>query len=201
MPSSPDWLTSVEEVRPVSPWTPPDLFQVKSATAESPVSPVEEAYQRGWREGRDSLRNAEEIRAEALVSASEAARQAMNQAVEVLRHQLVATVHALSVAIARHLIEWEITQDPIHIRRLVNHALEMAPVNGPVTVRLNPDDFATLQQVDGLQGLSTDDSLELHWTPDPEIGRGGCVLEGPASIVDGRVDRALLDIYERLGHD
>ncbi len=165
-----------------------------------PIDPVAEAYRRGWNEGQAARDVEWEQREAAVVAACGAARQAMQDAAEVLRHQVVATVHALSVAIARHLLEWEVAQDPAHIRQLVARAVALAPLEGPVTVRMHPDDLVLLQTIGGVIE-TTAEGLALHWVGDTGISRGGCVLEGPASIVDGRVDRALLDIYERLNHD
>jgi flagellar biosynthesis/type III secretory pathway protein FliH len=45
------------------------------------------------------------------------------------------------------------------------------------------------------------ETIDLVWTPDPTMGRGGCLVETATSIVDGQLDRMLYDIYDRLGHD
>ena len=39
---------------------------------------------------------------------------------------------------------------------------------------------------------------EVRWIPDASIGRGGCVVEGPERIVDGRLESALERVYRRI---
>jgi flagellar biosynthesis/type III secretory pathway protein FliH len=39
---------------------------------------------------------------------------------------------------------------------------------------------------------------EVRWIPDASIGCGGCVVEGPERIVDGRIEAALERVYRRV---
>ncbi len=200
MTSSPEWLVPEPAVAGIHVWEIPPVVVQDDGPTIPPVDPIAEAYRRGWREGQAARDVEWEPQQAAVMAACGAARQAMQDAADLLRHQMVATVHALSVAIARHLLEWEVSQDPTHVRQLVARAVALAPLDGPITVRLHPDDLVLLQTIGGVIE-ATGEGLALHWIGDADVSRGGCVLEGPASIVDGRVDRALLDIYERLNHD
>jgi flagellar biosynthesis/type III secretory pathway protein FliH len=92
------------------------------------------------------------------------------------------------------------SQDPTLLHELVKRALALTPMNGSVTVRMHPDDLAALTAAGGLKDVP-DTGIEIRWLADRDISRGGCLVDGPHGIVDGRIDRALLDIYEQLSHD
>ncbi|MEI2719223.1 MAG: FliH/SctL family protein [Gemmatimonadales bacterium] len=185
-------------------WQPPDLRTVSAPSvgglpAAGPT--VEEAaFQRGYAQGQADYAEAREHELSHVVGGARAAVHALETAADTLRSQLATTVHALAIAIARHLVERELTQSPIDVQKLVEKALTLAPTSGPVVVRLNPGDLAALQEIGGTAALATT-ALELRWTGDATISRGSCLVETAASVIDGRVDRALLDLYERLGHE
>ena len=109
-------------------------------------------------------------------------------------------MHALAIGIARHVVGVEFEADPQLVATLVARALAMAPLAGPVTLRLHPDDLEAIRDLPLIRDARPG-TVELRWAADSSIVRGGCVLEGPTSVVDGRIDRIMLDIYERLAND
>lgn len=185
-------------------WLPPDLRMVAAPTGEGQLplgpTPEEAAYQRGWMEGQTEFNETAGRDVENTIMACRAAMRALEDAAAGLRTDLASTVHTLSLAIARHLLDREFAADPEQVHRLVAKALTLAPVSGSVTVRLHPEDLAALQAIGGLSDL-TPGAVDLRWAGDASLVRGGCVVEAPTSIIDGRIDRALLDLYERLGHE
>ncbi|MEO5800774.1 MAG: FliH/SctL family protein [Gemmatimonadales bacterium] len=185
-------------------WLPPDLRMVSAhgIDGQTPSGPTleEAAYARGWMEGQAAFAESSGRDLEASIGACRAAMRALEDASTGLRTELATTVHTLSLAVARHLLDREFAADPEQIHRLVGKALALAPVSGPVTVRLHPEDLAALQAIGGLDAM-TPTAVDLRWIGDATLVRGGCVVEAPTSIIDGRIDRALLDLYERLGHE
>jgi len=153
-----------------------------------------------WLEGHAAAMAERDSEGAAAVAACQAAVHGMHETVMQLRAQVTSTVHALSVAIARHLVERELAQDPAAVQHLISKALTLAPMSGAVTVRLHPADLVALQALGALPevpGIGVD----LRWVPDDTVLRGGCLVESPTAIVDGRIDRALLDIYEQISHE
>jgi flagellar biosynthesis/type III secretory pathway protein FliH len=68
-------------------------------------------------------------------------------------------------------------------------------------VRVNPNDLAIIQATEEIVEPGTGEpARELHWTGDPRIASGGCVVEGRERIVDGRVDTALERAYRRIAY-
>jgi len=160
----------------------------------------EETRRTAWLAGHAAAMAERDAEAASALAACQAAVRAMHDTVAQLRGQVSSTVHALSVAIARHLVERELAQDPASVQHLITKALSLAPMSGAVTVRLHPADLRSLQSLGALPsppGVGVD----LRWVPDETVVPGGCLVESPTAIVDGRIDRALLDIYEQISHD
>mgnify|MGYP000048557731 CR=1 FL=1 len=188
----------------VSAWQPPDLRTVAApSSADRPgAGPTREeaAYALGWEEGRAALATAGEEGLEMAAAACQAAAAAMHQTGDVLQARFAETVNLMSVAIAWHLVGREFTTDTGHLQQLVSRALVLAPLSGPVAIRLHPEDLRVLQQMPGALTPPVPATVELSWVADEAVHRGGCLLEGPATVIDGRLDRALLDVYERLAN-
>jgi flagellar assembly protein FliH len=187
---------------PVSAFAPPELRHVAAPVAApcappAPPTEMEEAWQRGFAEGVASRdEDAERLRDDA-VAALGAAIEGLSAVSREVRDRLGANLPALALAVARHLVQREVMVDPSVMHDLVARALALSPLSGPVTVRLHPADLDALGDVTAF-GSSSGTSLDLKWTGDATILRGGCMVETAASVVDGRVDQALLDLYERL---
>jgi flagellar assembly protein FliH len=114
--------------------------------------------------------------------------------------ELEDAVYLLGLAIAKHLIQREVAADPAIVRDLVHRGLEAFPVGSRVEIHLHPDDLAALRsqfELPGRDGHAND----LQWMPDPAVERGGCTLETPHRVVDGRVDLALGELYNRMRDD
>lgn len=109
-------------------------------------------------------------------------------------------LHTLAIAIARQVVQHELTVSPDRLAALVRAAIEQLPQDPCIEVRLHPSDLAALGGA--LEGLApAGRGLEFAWTADASIERGGFLLETPHRIIDGRADVALRDLWERLGHD
>jgi len=106
-------------------------------------------------------------------------------------------IAALTIAVTRHIVEREVTVDPTIVRDLVQRALSQFPIDQTITVRLHPDDAATCS------GAAAADSngrvKDVRWVADPNIIRGGCLVEGRERIIDGRVDTSLERAYRSIG--
>ena len=107
-------------------------------------------------------------------------------------------IAALAVAVARHIVQHEVTVDAGSIRGLVTRALVQLPVDQPIVARLNPEDIASCG------ALVTPDASgrapDIRWVADPHIMRGGCLVEGRERIIDGRIDTSLERVYRSIGN-
>jgi flagellar biosynthesis/type III secretory pathway protein FliH len=170
------------------------------ATVTENRAAVERAYQDGFTEGlqQGTAQTYEKI-APALEALSGMV-QCLEQARADLSRDTQQNIYALALAITRHLIQREVKTDPTIVRDLVHQALELAPHDVTVEVRLNPDDLAALS---GHLDRLTPGGRPLHvqWIPDAALDRGSFLLETPLRVVDGRTDDVLRALYERLSHE
>ncbi|MEQ1690783.1 MAG: FliH/SctL family protein, partial [Gemmatimonas sp.] len=106
-------------------------------------------------------------------------------------------IAAIAIAVTRHIIEREVTVDHTIVRDLVQRALSQFPIDQTITVRLHPDDAATCSS-----SALADPSgrvKDVRWVSDPNIIRGGCLVEGRERIIDGRIDTSLERAYRSIG--
>lgn len=114
-------------------------------------------------------------------------------------HDRERDLHGLAIAVARQLVQHELTIDPLRVGELVRRALELLPLDTSLEIRLNPEDLRTLGAA--VELLLPGRQVSLNWVADPSIDRGGFVVENPHRIIDGRADVALRNLYERLERD
>ncbi|WP_331049914.1 FliH/SctL family protein [Gemmatimonas sp.] len=105
-------------------------------------------------------------------------------------------IAALSVLVARHVLQREILADRTFVSDLVSKAVEQYPVDEEITVRLHPDDLAACRPA--LEKSLGAGVRTLRWLGDTNIQRGGCLTEGRERIIDGRVDTSLERAYRML---
>ena len=134
-----------------------------------------------------------------LNNALERIREAQKQWADSVEANLL----AVSTAIARQIIERELQGDPENFAELVRSALAKFPVDEAVKVRVNPRDLSAISMIGDAGGLAIpiEGTREVQWIADQGILSGGCVVEGPERVVDGRVDAALERIYKALIDD
>jgi flagellar assembly protein FliH len=163
---------------------------------------VSDAYTLGFDEGRHEGETAERARLRTTLAAAEDGLEALRAGEARWSGMIEENIVALSVAIARHIMEREVSLDHTIVTALVQHALVEFPVDHPVRIRVNPSDLAAIEaQGDGqLAALTSGPDRNALWIGDPRIGIGGCVVEGRDRIVDGRVDTAIERVYRRLAH-
>lgn len=158
-----------------------------------------DAYARGFEEGRLTGEMAEGARLRTAVQAAEDALREFHDG-ELRWHGAVEeNLCALAVAVARHVVGREVQQDPTLVSDLVRRAVTEFPVDQPLTIRVNPQDLATItgRSVAGGEG-PVSANREARWVADSRIAPGGCVIEGRDRIVDGRVDTALERVWRRI---
>lgn len=80
------------------------------------------------------------------------------------------------------------------IRATVSHWLAQARARQGATVRLHPDDYALLMGA----GVTPDIDSGVAFTPDSEVGLGGCVVETAQGALDGRFEHHLAQLTSAL---
>jgi flagellar assembly protein FliH len=168
----------------------------RESAEERQAKEIDAAYKRGLSDGQ--ARSSAAARAE-LASALSAALNALEQVRanrDVWKAQLQDDLVALSAAIARVVVDGVMDEDPALFVALAKKAVATLPADEAVRIRIHPED---------LEGLTETGSVEdvvggrtVRWIPDADVVMGGCIVEGPDKIVDGRLDEVLIRIVQRL---
>jgi flagellar assembly protein FliH len=179
-----------------------DLDPADAATAAAETAAIElrmqidGAYDRGYEDGRAEGRAAEAARLAGSVRAVEEVIARFREESPRWQESLEKNLVALATALAREIVGRELKGSVDDMNSLVQRAVSEFPLTAALRIRLNPADLAALSSP--LGGSAVESGRHVRWVPDPEIAPGGCVVEGPESIVDGRVEKALDRIYTKL---
>ncbi|MFI5309604.1 MAG: FliH/SctL family protein [Gemmatimonadales bacterium] len=197
-------------------WSPDDFTLCAHAEIESVIEVIEDdpaaqavaarereladSFALGFEQGRHEGTNSEAARLRFAVRATTDALQVIEVNEGHWRGTIEENIAALSVAVARHIVDREIKTDRDVVLRLVRRALAEFRLDQSVRIRLNPNDLALIEEHDeqALVMPIGGPARDAHWISDPRIAAGGCSVEGRDRIIDGRVDTALERAYRRL---
>ncbi len=170
-----------------------DESALVSRLAEERAAAEAAAYARGVADAERAAVEAAERRVESALLALE---DALNS-IRIHEARWIANaeenVAALSVGVARHIVQHEVLADDATVQQLVQRAVNLFPLDQPLMVRLHPDDHAICASV------GKDRKHDVLFSADTHIQRGGCLVEGRERIIDGRVDTALERLYRTIG--
>jgi len=103
----------------------------------------------------------------------------------------------LAVGIAKKILAKEIEEGRYDIKAIIETTLQAAPSREKVTVKLNPVDYAGLNEILNSEDKSSFENITF--APDELIQPGQCVLETPKGIVEYFMDDQLQRIAQALG--
>ncbi len=189
-------------------WTWQDLSPDSGRRREEDASPEvlearrerdrQAAYERGFNDGLDAGRRQAMQELSPNLQASVSVVAEMEEFRGALLDQMQDNLTALALAVARQLMEREVKTEPEFVAQLVRNALSHFPLDQKLRIRLNPADLSGISQEQAGNRAPVAAGREVRWIPDEQVSRGGCVVEGPERIVDGRVEGALERIYRTV---
>lgn len=175
---------------------PDDEGEAPEAEAVDLQAEIDAAYQRGYDDGRAEGRAVEATRVGNAVQAVEEVIARLEEESPQWQEALEKNLVALSTAIAREIVGRELKGSVEDLNGLVRTAVTEFPLESAIRIRLNPADLSAISSP--LGGSAVEAGRQVRWIPDPEVSVGGCMVEGPETIVDGRVEKALDRIYTKL---
>ncbi len=175
---------------------PPSVARTRAETEQLHRDEVEEAYRRGVADGQDSGAKRTRAELQSVMSATlEALEEIRSNRVE-WAARLQEDVTLLAGAMARQIVDRALEEDPEIFSELARKAVACFPADEPVRIRLHPADLEQLQQ-SGTADQFTE-SRSVRWVPDEDVVRGGCIVEGPDKVVDGRVDEGIVRLIRMM---
>jgi flagellar assembly protein FliH len=213
------FTTDLRRTGPKAPSAVPVDGGWRSATAGDLIDEVREAarsegYAAGWSEGRRNAdaeararaaavaaemgtaeRARQERHASALNAVAGAATTLERRALPVL-DEFSDSILAAALVLAEAVIGRELALAADGGATALRRALDLAPKQRPVTVRLHPEDLVTLS----LAGSTVEiDGRTVTLVPDASVGRGGAIADCDATEVDARLGAALDRAGKALG--
>ncbi len=102
----------------------------------------------------------------------------------------------LAVEISRRILAHRIEQDDYQIQDVIKQALGDAPTQKDIVIRLNPKDYAQIEQL--TKSSEKDFAKGATFVADASIAPAQCLLETPKGIVESFIDGHLDKISEIL---
>lgn len=184
-------------VKPLTQPTGPAAGTAPSSTQMPTTAEIDAAYQEARKQGFQAGH------AEGLLAGETAARQAVEQQVQLLAQalsrfeqslasfdeQIAQDLLLLAQEIARQIVRRSIELQPESVLAVINEALQLMP-HQYANIYLHPDDAALVRSADGMH--LTHAGHRIH--EDENLSRGDCVLESGNS----RVDATLATRWKRV---
>jgi flagellar assembly protein FliH len=111
---------------------------------------------------------------------------------EIIRRTERQTVQ-LVLAIAERVVQREVRLDRSLLVGMARSALDRLGEFGTATIRLNPEDFDAVAPA----ARAADESA-VRIVPDPEVGRGGCLVQSDFGFIDASPDAQFRELARSL---
>ena len=149
-----------------------------------------DAFTKGYAQGERAGLEAGGKRAEAMLRRLAQTLEELSGLRDNMVRQTERELVQLSVAIARRILQREVSVDPELTAALAHIALERLGGAAPATVRLHPDDYAnvTAGQITPLG------SRQVEVLADATVARGGCLVESEFGFINASVDAQVDEI-------
>jgi len=169
------------------------------AEAEKKTAFLEkEAYEKGFAQGEKDGRELGQKRIIKSVESIETLLIEISKLRNEILKQFEKEILELVFSIAQKIIHKKIEQDDKIIREVVLEAMHSVTEKSQITIKVNPEDFDTVETMKPEFFRTFKESKSIVVTPDPSVGRGGCLLETPYGDIDANVEARLDKIHQCL---
>ncbi|GGX49293.1 FliH/SctL family protein [Undibacterium squillarum] len=155
------------------------------------------AYEQGLIEGRDAGYKELQETIAAEQQALQALAENMSQQFSAFTLQAEKDILALSLDIAEMILKTSLQLNPESILPVVRDAVAQIPVTQKnIEIQVNPDDATQVSEA-LLHGIQ-----QLGWrvVADPNLSRGGCVIETPSNVIDASIETRWQQVQAAIHH-
>lgn len=153
-----------------------------------------DAFAKGYAQGERAGMEAGAQRAEAMLRRLASTIDELAELRRTIVRQTERQMVELALSVARRVVLREVTLDPEIVAAMAHVALDRLGHDSPATVRLNPDDYASVMSSRG-EGWA---GSHVTVVPDAAVARGGCLVESDFGLVDGSIDAQLQELGRSL---
>ena len=200
----------------VTKWELPDLFAQKTTARQpeintavssaTPSSKVEQqaGFEQGRKEGLESAKAETQAKLDVLDKIMESLATPLAQVDNQIARELI----QLSVRLAETIVHREVEIQPDLVEKQVAEALAtLTSKSSDIVIRLHPEDARILEksrvskdsptQTEEGQAMETE-GRGYRITSDPNLHRGGCILQTPTTLVDATIEKQLQGLLNEM---
>ena len=181
--------TSAGVAEPIAP-PPPAPFAPSPEHLAQLAALERDAFTKGYAQGERAGLEAGGKRAEAMLRRLAQTLDELSRLRDNMVRQTERELVHLALAIARRVLQREVTVDPELTAALAHIALERLGGSAPATVRLHPDDY----DVVAAGQFAPFGGRHVQVQRDTGVARGGCLVESEFGFIDASVDAQLDEI-------
>jgi flagellar biosynthesis/type III secretory pathway protein FliH len=171
---------------------------VMEAAGQKAAAVVAEGHREGYVQGQAEGMREGQARAAALAHSLEEAVARLRELEGEWQARAEQTLVTLAVGLAERILQRAATEDPEALLRAAAAALAALPTGGEITLRVAPGLAESLEgHLAALTALAPAGS-RLRVRADEAVRGGGCVVEGPATLVDATYATQLAEAQRRL---
>jgi len=154
-----------------------------------------EAYEKGFAQGEKAGRELGEKRLDSVIKSFNGVLKEVKRLKETLYQESEQEMLRLVLAIARRVIQKEVSADREIILNIIKSALKYVADQGEITIRLNPSDleFATQHKEENMKEMRN-----VIIEGDEEIQRGDAVIKSNRGTIDCGIEKHLQMVEEKL---
>jgi len=173
----------------------PSVDAEDPAALEAHLASLErDAFSKGFAQGERAGGEAAAKRGEAMLRRLTETIGELTMLREQMIHQTERQMVQLALAIARRVVQREITLDQDLLVAMARVALDRLGESAQVTVRLNPEDFEATASARTAQWTGT----QVTVVADARVGRGGCRVESDFGTMNAGADAQIQEIARAL---
>jgi flagellar assembly protein FliH len=174
------------------------IDEARREAAQIKARALEEGRQAAIKAVEESLRSRLNQKLVNALAAVEAAAREIVKSRQAWQQHWEKHVVELATAIAARLCRQELARSPEITMQWVREALELAAGSGQITLRLNPDDHAALEEELQPIAKAVSGLCPVHVVGDPSITPGGCRADTQFGSLDQQIEAQLARITEEL---
>ncbi|EYE88827.1 hypothetical protein Q428_06030 [Fervidicella metallireducens AeB] len=170
----------------------------KEILKKAEESGYQSGYQSGYKDGynygiNEALEEGEKIK-------NQAEEQIKNNLEELKLHikKTEKEIIKLSVDIAKHIINTELSLNPDAVYKIAEKAITQAVDKKQVILKVNPGDFNIVKRRKDDLAMYVEDANNIFILADSNIQQGSVIVETPSGFVDASIDNQLVTILKGL---
>lgn len=158
-----------------------------------------EAFQKGFEEGQRQGVEMGMRKLEPIVKSLGEASRSLQEDRSLWFWECEKDLVELALAVARCLVNHEISTSPAAVGEMVKMALQEVESTHSVSLHIHPEDWGLLSEGGAGEGVSAVEiPSRVQVVEDESVGRGGCLVRSDMGSIDGRLEEQFAALMGRL---